>query len=229
MSPAPIPGGPDPAGIPKIDSATAHPLTSGPAKPGTTPTTSFEQIIQRAGPEGAEMGGTPPSGAVSPESLAGLGRPVGVSAHEATGSTVFEALENATSQNQGLQTRLQQTNVNDLSRSQQFMLNQKLSSANDHIQSAANRAGVDTSKFGQPTAVPGGPIGKFLNMLSEGQQMLTSARNQIPLMADAGTIKPGDFLAIQMKMSVAQIDLDFASQILGKTSDALSKLMNINI
>lgn len=189
---------------------------------------AFSQMLNA--PKSVDAGSgekTAATSETSPMQLPGMGRrAVPTKANE---STVLGAMDGTSTLNTEVQERLQNTKASDLDRSKQFLLNEKLNQANQHIEATAKQAGVDPSKFPLPSTEGKGPIAKFLALLQHGQNLLHSASTTLPKLAKEGNLKPGDFLAMQMKLSVAMVELDFSSQLLGKSGDAISKLMNVNI
>jgi hypothetical protein len=214
---------PNPISDPSSDLSKIDPLSSN-ADNKKAPGTNFQQFMNRPSFASQTSASFAPNGP-TPAELANSGRNVmapGV-ANEQTVTTVLNQTNQTAKQ---VQAKLMQ-NSSQLTNAQQLQLKQKLTNAVNNIKQAATKAGIDPDQF---QAKPmGGPFGKLMSMLSQGQQMLNSARNQVPQLAKAGQLNPGDFFAMQLKLSVAQIDLEFSSQLLGKSSDALNKLMNINI
>lgn len=204
-------------GLNKIDA------TVGNTDPKKAPGADFKQVLNKTGytPQAATTRAQGPT----PASLAGSGRNV-MAPGQANATTVANAMTQANNTSKQVQAKLQQ-NGSQLTNAQQLQLKQKLTNATNNIQQAAAKVGVNPDQFQAKN--PGGPFGSLLGMLSEGQQMLRSAKEQVPIMSKTGHLNPGDFFAMQLKLSVAQLDLEFSSQMLGKSSDALNKLMNINI
>jgi len=188
------------------------------------PGTSFQQVMNRkafAPPSKAVQTGA----GITPAQLASSGKAI-MAPNQVNQKTVMTALGTTNQMAKQVQTKLMQ-NGSQLSNAQQLQIKQKLTNAVNNIKQATSKAGVDPNQFQAQNL--GGPFGKLMGMLTQGQQMLNSARNQVPQLAKDGQLNPGAFLALQLKLSVAQLDLEFSSQALGKTSDALNKLMNINI
>lgn len=190
---------------------------------------TFSQMLNA--PKGVQTGtgvdAATGSTKTSPMQLPGMGR--AAMPTKANESSVLGAMDGASNIANEVQNRLNQTKATDLDRSKQHLLNEKLSQANQHIEAAAKQAGVDPKKFPMPSSAGKGPIAKFLSLLEHGQKMLKSAQTSIPALSKEGVLSPADFLSMQMKMSTAMVELDFSSQLLGKSGDAISKLMNVNI
>ncbi len=162
----------------------------------------------------------------SPLDLAKAGRgqaPIKADAH-----TVTNSLQQATSLANHVQEQVKTAKPSTLNHAQQNLLSQKLAAANTDLKGASTKLGLNTENLPAPTTGKG-PVAKWLSLLSNGQQMMREAQQKLPSMIKSGHMDPGTYLALQMKMSSAMVNLDFASQILGKGGDALNKLMNVNI
>ena len=116
-----------------------------------------------------------------------------------------------------------------LKQSEKYLLRNKLSQANDHIRGAAKYAGAD------PGPAPDfngkkNPIARFLTLVSDGQNQLTSAANQIQSLDTSGKhINAGELLLVQVKLQKAQQELDYSSVLLGKAVDMIKTLFNTQI
>jgi len=162
----------------------------------------------------------------SPLDLAKAGR--GQAPTKADANTVTQSFKQAQGLASQVQDRVKTAQPSNLSHAEQNLLSKKLAAANSDLQNASSKLGVNTDNL--PTPKTGqGPVAKWLSLLSNGQQMMREAQSKLPGMIKSGHMDPGAYLAIQMKMSSAMVNLDFASQILGKGGDALNKLMNVNI
>lgn len=127
-----------------------------------------------------------------------------------------------------ISTDLQQPKLK-LKPSERYVLRNKLSDANSNIRAAHAKLGVDTPPP-PPSSNSGGVIGKFLDFVSEGQANLQSAQTQLQRIQKNGdSMKPADFLAIQIKVSAAQQQIEFCSIMLAKSVEDLKSLMNIQL
>ena len=232
MAPEALDNVSDPAGdLSRID------YTQGPTG-AKQPQKSFEQVMQQTTTPQATGATNVTQTGVSPMDLVAQNKGT-VVPQNVDANTVMQSLGQAQQKTQEVQGKLtanqptlteqrQQDLKTQLLPNQQLQFKQKMQGANQNITDVSNSLGMDPSKF-QPKTASLGPFGKFFDMLSSGQKMLTSAREQMPSLIQGGNVNPGDFLALQYKLSLATVNLEFASQILGKGQDALSKLMNINI
>ena len=202
------------------------------------PTKSFQQSMQQAKIPAQMEGTNVPKTGISPMDLAKRNQGVVVPT-QANATTVKQTLAQTAQKNQEVQQKLtnNQTNLSQsrqqqlkeqLTPQQQMQLKQKIQNAHQNIAQVSDKLGIDPNQFKSKKASMG-PFGKLFDMLSQGQKMLNSAKDQLPNLISGNQVKPGDFLALQFKLSVASLDLDFSSQVIGKGVDALTKLMNINI
>ncbi|MBI5346871.1 MAG: hypothetical protein HZB76_07010, partial [Chlamydiae bacterium] len=104
-------------------------------------------------------------------------------------------------------------------RSQEKLLNSKLNDANDHLKSAVEKLGGNVPS---PTDVDkkGGPLAKFVGLLTDGQNKLLAAQNQISAMSKQGkSLSAPDMLLVQVKLSQAQQEIEYSSILLSKVVD----------
>lgn len=137
------------------------------------------------------------------------------------------AAQVATAQ-EGLGTIRRQLDTKNLSlkSSQQRLLGNKLGAANEYLQAANTKLG------GEPPApsarAPGsGPVGKFLAMVSDGENQLQAVGQQLNAVSKKGlNFSPADMLLVQVKMGLAQQEIEFSSVLLSKVIDSLKTIMN---
>lgn len=112
--------------------------------------------------------------------------------------------------------------------SSKYVLNNKLTDANDNILTANSKLGTPAIE-GAPVNVSG-PVGKFLNYISSGLSQLEGAKQQIQTLKDKGeNLSPGDLLLVQIKMNKAQQLLDFSSVLLSKAIEDFKMLMQVQL
>lgn len=116
-----------------------------------------------------------------------------------------------------------------LKSSNKYLLKNKLVDANTNLRAANTKmeAGVpsepDATKFS-------GPLGKFLSLLGDGQALLQSAQQKLQDVKKQGTnITPGDFLLIQVKLSKATQELEYASVLLSNAVQGFKTLMQVQL
>jgi hypothetical protein len=116
-----------------------------------------------------------------------------------------------------------------LKQSSKYLLKNKLGDANTHIRTAATRLGVEEKK--EEEISPGsGPIARFVNYVTNGQNLLESSKQRLNQMKELGeNIKPADFLLIQVQLNLAQQSLEYSSVVLSKAMDDIKMIMNIQL
>jgi hypothetical protein len=116
-----------------------------------------------------------------------------------------------------------------LKQSQKYLLKNKLSEASSHLRSVNALLGADVPE--PPEAQSGaGPIAKFLNFVTDGQNQLSSAADQIHKLNNSGeSINPGDLMLIQIKINKAEQELNYASILLSKAVDDMNTLFQVQI
>jgi len=211
-----------PDSVPKLDPVRRigedQKLGGAPAAQG------FESFMQKAGSS-------------MPES----GKPMGISpfdlAHGQTALSAGPNFDTLLSQVKSSQTMLGDM-TNDLhtknlklKQSQKYLLRNKLKNANGYLKAANGKLGAPIPEEKEEQEGKGGGIlGKFLNYISDGQNNLAAAQQQLLKLKDKGAaLQPADFLAIQVKLAHAQQEIEYASIMLGKAVDNLKTLMNIQL
>jgi hypothetical protein len=114
-----------------------------------------------------------------------------------------------------------------LKQSSKYLLKNKLSDANDHIYSASIKLGLEPP---EATPAPAGPFGKFIGMITNGQNQLQEAQKQLQSLKDKGSqLSPADMLLVQVKLNLAQQELEYSSVVLSKAIDDLKMLFNVQL
>jgi hypothetical protein len=114
-------------------------------------------------------------------------------------------------------------------KSQENLLNSKLTQANDHLKAANEKMGANVP---EQTQIPpnSSPLARYLSMVTDGQNQLVAAQTQLKNLNMEGTqLQPGDLLLIQIKLAQAQQEMEYSSVLLSKMVDALKQMMNIQI
>jgi len=116
-----------------------------------------------------------------------------------------------------------------LKQSQRYLLRNKLTDANSHLRKANTKMGAEVSDHPQ-SAPPGGVIGKFLGLVTEGQSNVMAAQQQLlNLKSKGGNLKPADFLMLQIQLAHAQQEIEYASIMLSKAVDDMKMMFNIQL
>lgn len=111
----------------------------------------------------------------------------------------------------------------------QHLLKNKLSNINENLRTAFGRAGVDYIPPDQQRAI-GNPVTRFLDLLSHGQSQLQSLSGHVEGLAAKGKeLSPADLLALQLKVSHVQQELEFFTALLNKTLESTKTLMNVQV
>ena len=116
-----------------------------------------------------------------------------------------------------------------LKQSDKYLLRSQLSTATDNIRSAAERTGVNV---GPPIDLSSknSPIAKFLAMVTDGQNQLGQAANEIQNLDSSGqSVSAAKLLLVQAKLQKAQQELSFTSTILGNATSMIKTLFNVQI
>lgn len=102
-----------------------------------------------------------------------------------------------------------------------------MSLASDNLRTANTKLGVDPG----PNPVPSdGPLGKFLSLINDGSQQISSAKQKLSSIAsEPGKLNPAEMLLVQVKINQAQQQIEFSSILLSKVVDDFKQLMNIQI
>lgn len=191
--------------------------------PGKTPE-GFESYMQGTSQAKAPPGTPGAPGGPTPMDMA---RPPTVST---AGISFNSLLAQAKTAQDSLGTVEQQLNDKNLKlkRSQSHLVRQKLGDANSYLQAAGSKLGVDPT----PSNVKPGTSGitRFIAMVNDGQDQLAEVQKQLAEMsARGGEINPGEMMAVQVKMGLAQQEIEYTSTLLGKTIQSITQLMNTQL
>ena len=142
--------------------------------------------------------------------------------------TIMSQVQLAQNSMSDLQSQLSYPDLK-LKASQKYIVKNKLTDANANLRAANAKLGspiLDSRPHGNIS----GPLGTFLNYVSDGMNQLDSAKQQLASLKSQGhNLTPADFLMIQIKMNKAQQEIDFTSTLLGKCVDDFKQLMNIQL
>jgi hypothetical protein len=187
----------------------------------------FDSYMQGAGQPKTQMPGTPgaPGGsAVTPAAI-----PQGP-AISSTGISYNTLLAQATTAQDSLGTVNKQLNDKNLKlkRSQSHLVRQKLGDANGYVRAAGTKLGA---QMPDPQTSPGvSGISRFIAMVNDGQNQLVAVQQQLHHLAASGQqINPGEMMAVQVKMNLAQQEIEYTSTLLGKVIQSITTLMNTQL
>lgn len=224
MTSSPIPGPELPGDAADVDKLSSlPPITPGEEKAGVDrPFFSFMQ----------EGKGTPPmalsgkAAMISPFDLPQGGM------HPATATPTFQTLisqvNNAQSTMGDLSTFLNTPGLK-LKSKDKLALKNRMADANSRLRAANTRLGAEVPEPPEASHFTG-PIGRFLAFISDGQQLLESAKSHLEnLKAKGESLQPGDFLLIQVKLNKAQQELEYSSVLLATVVAAFKQLMQTQL
>lgn len=122
-----------------------------------------------------------------------------------------------------------QLNVQGLKfkRSEQSLLESKLSDANSQIRTASEKLGLKPGELSLPSKTS--PLTRFIGFVTDGQRQLIETQKQLQELSQTGMLKPEDLLIVQIKLSQAQQELEYSSIVLSKVVDFIRQTMNIQI
>lgn len=187
-------------------------ITPSPNAPGAGKSPAGFDAFMKEGPKG-------PAGATPTATATSIPLPTAP-------PTAASILAQTTTLQQGMTTVQGQISDPNLSlkRSQAHLVRGKLSDATSSIRAAGTRLGVETP----PTTPTGsGPVARFLNYLSDGQNQLAAVQTQLQTLSKSPTgMNPADLLYIQLKMNQAQQEIEYSSTLLGKVMDSLKTILN---
>ncbi len=184
-----------------------------------TPSQPFEQYMQRAGEKEQ----------VKPPGISPFDLPQGTSSL----ATIGPSFDSRLAQVKSAQSLLGDVNNHlntpnlKLKQSQRYLLRNKLTDANTHLHAANAKLGAEPGAV-KPTA-GGGVIGKFLDLVSEGNNNLKAAQEKLLTLKSKGDLKPADFLVLQLKLAAAQQEIEYSSIMLGKAVEDLKMLFQVQL
>jgi hypothetical protein len=224
-APRPTPGPLLPGDVPDVDRLAATPAIA-PGEEKVPAGQAFSTFMQEGKGAGAQVAASGKAPMVSPFDLA-QGKPVATPGAP-TLDTLKTQVINAQSTLGDLSTNMNTPGLK-LKPSQKYLLKNKLSDANTKFRVANNKMGAQVPDE-PPASDFKGPLGKFLAMLTDGQQQMQAAQQQLQSMKDKGTsLQPADFLMIQVKMNQAQQELEYSSVLLSNAVGSLKQLMQVQL
>ncbi len=212
-----------PADITRPQSIPATPAIESGEEKGAMPTQSFASFMQ--GEKASPMSTAGKTPLVSPFDLAHGQTPL---AQAPTVESLLAQVNSAQGTVNDIQSNMNYPNLK-LKSSHKYLMKNKLVDANTNLRAANAKLGApippepDQTKFG-------GPLGKFLAFLTDGQAQLTSAQKELQGLKDKGTnITPGDFLLIQVKISKATQELEYTSVLLSNAVQDFKTMMQVQL
>lgn len=175
-----------------------------------TPSSSQQPPLQGT-PTPMELAKQPPIAAAGDVSFASLG---------AQAKNAQDAL--------GLIGQQLKTKNLQLKRSQSHLIRQKLSDAGRYIRSAGSKIGLNLQEPTLPPDMVG--LARFISMVNSGQDQLVQVQKQLDKMAAQGAnVNPAEMLSVQVKMGLAEQELNYTSLLLGKVIQSFTQILNTQL
>ncbi|MBU6383560.1 MAG: hypothetical protein KGQ49_01245 [Verrucomicrobia bacterium] len=210
-------------GLDGISPGKAPESLAPPVPSGQTPS-GFESYMQGAGARTP-----PPTAQAAP--LGPTPMNVAQGASFAPSATSFDSIVGQAGQMQdSLGTVAQQLKNQNLKlkRSQTHLIKQKLSDANEHINAAASKLGLHIQEGKIPAGLD--TLARFIAMVNDGQNNLLQVQEALKKMASSQqNVNPAEMLSIQVKMGLAQQEIQYTSTLLGKVIQSITQLLNTQL
>jgi len=199
------------------------PIGGGAAEKGglTVPTQQFSTFMK----PGTPMETAGKSSMISPFALMQGQPPL---AQSPTMDTLLAQINNTQSTMGDINSQLNTPNLK-LKSSTKYLVKGKLSDANDNLRTFNSKIGANVPEEPDISTFKG-PLGRFFAYLTDGQNQMNAAKQQLQDLKDKGTnISPGDFLLIQVKLNKAQQLLEFTSVLLSNAVSDIKQMMQIQL
>ncbi len=183
----------------------------------------FKSLMQDAQTSGSKP---PSSEGISPLNLAGQEAATNQSVPSM--DSVIGQINSTSSILGDLQNQLHTKSLT-LKQSQKYLLRNKLTSANEHIRSAAEKSGVPPGNS-QLGSTRQNPIMKFLKLVTDSQDQLNKTQEVMQNMQrSTSSLNPAQLLTVQIKLAKAQQELEYSSVLLSKAVDDIKTMFNIQL
>lgn len=191
--------------------------------PGQPPA-GFESYMQGTGQPKAPPGTPPATGTPTPMEVA---RTPAIST---AGISFDSLLAQAKTAQDTLGTVEKQLNDQKLKlkRSQSHLVRQKLGDANSYIRAAGSKLGLEGGEAKLPAGLSG--ISRFIAMVNDGQDQLAQVQERLKVISAKGDqINPGEMMSIQVKMGIAQQEIEYTSLLLSKVIQSVTQIINTQL
>jgi hypothetical protein len=198
------------------------PSVGKPVVPGQTPE-GFESYMQGSG----KSAPPPPGAGTSGPTPLDLARGPAISSAGVSFDSIIAQATNAQDSLGTVSKQLQDKNLT-LKRSQSHLIRQKLGDANSHIRAAGSKLGLDLPESEMPPGTSG--ITRFLAMVNDGQDQLVQVQEHLAQMAkNKQQLTPGEMLSVQVKMGLAQQEIEYTSTLLSKVIQSITQIINTQL
>ena len=117
--------------------------------------------------------------------------------------------------------------------SYQTLLRNRLSHIDDNLKIALSKVGIENPPSAPTTGTATGnanPLQRFITMVSNSQHQLEHLSGTVDqLNANGGQITPANMLAIQIKMSYVQQQIELFTSLLNKALESTKTIMNVQV
>lgn len=210
---------PDPIASGKSIEPTGKSITPGQAPAG------FESYMQGTGAQ-ANVSASQPQAPTGPTPMDMAKTPVMSTAGVSFNSILAQA---KTSQDSlGIvEKQLKDKNLK-LKRSQSHLVRQKLGDANEYTRAAGSKMGAKMPESNMAPGLTG--ISRFIAMVNDGQDQLLAVQNHLSDIAAKGTqMSAADMMSVQVKMGLAQQEIEYTSTLLSKVIQSITQVINTQL
>lgn len=143
--------------------------------------------------------------------------------------TIKAQAKDVIAQMENVKTKLSQANT-EIKPSYQTLLRNRLTHIDDSLKIALNKVGVEyTPQSVTVTAENPNAVNKFINFLTNSQNQLETLNVSIDQLSTSGQVTPANMLAIQMKMSYVQQQVELFTSLLNKALESTKTIMNVQV
>jgi hypothetical protein len=135
---------------------------------------------------------------------------------------------NVIAQLENVKTQLSQAQT-EIKPSYQTLLRNRLSHIDDNLKIALNKAGVEYTPPPVSATGSANPLQRFLGFVTNSQHQLENLNGVIDQFNVTGEITPANMLAIQMKMSYVQQQIELFTSLLNKALESTKTIMNVQV
>lgn len=136
---------------------------------------------------------------------------------------------NVITQIEELRSRLSDPNV-EIKNDYKRVLNNKLENVDSNLKIALEKAGLEYIPPDLLIENDITPVGKFLTLLTNGQENLKSLGSELQTYAGSEKqLNPANLMMIQIKVNYVQQEIEFFSSLLNKALESTKTIMNVQV